>query len=81
MHRRLDQSPRHTNIPEQNMEKTEGWRDLRTGIRLAPGAIQNWPTKQDEMYLNKLYETIRENDKYEQKRLRDERMLMSVSAF
>ena len=24
------------------------WHDARTGMRLAPGAIQNWPTKQDE---------------------------------
>lgn len=30
------------------------WHDARTGMRLAPGAIQNWPTKQDEKQI--LYE-------------------------
>lgn len=80
MHRRLDQFSKHTKIAEQNTEGTEGWRDLRTGIRLAPGAIQNWPTKQDEMYLGKLRERVRENERYEKKRLLEERMLMSMSA-
>jgi hypothetical protein len=26
------------------IEQQSDWRDPRTGIRLAPGAIQNWPT-------------------------------------
>ena len=80
MHRRLDKTPKHTTILPQNTEAKEGWRDLRTGIRLAPGAIQNWPTKQDEMYIDKLRERVRENDKYEKKRLLDERILMAMSA-
>jgi hypothetical protein len=27
------------------------WIDPRTGIRLAPGATQNWPSKSDEQYI------------------------------
>lgn len=43
-------------ILPQNTESTEGWRDKRTNIRLAPGAVQNWPTKDDEQYLVHIYE-------------------------
>ena len=27
------------------------WRDPTTGIRLAPGAIQNWPTREMERWI------------------------------
>ena len=27
------------------------WRDPRTGTILAPGAIQNWPTKADQNFI------------------------------
>ena len=42
-------------ITEQNTEAQEGWRDPHTGLRLAPGAVQNWPDKEDERYIQYLY--------------------------
>jgi hypothetical protein len=42
-------------IVEQNTEAQEGWRDPHTGLRLAPGAVQNWPDKDDEKYIKYLY--------------------------
>jgi hypothetical protein len=27
------------------------WRDPKTGTRLAPGAIQNWPTREAERWI------------------------------
>ena len=27
------------------------WNDRRTGIRMAPGAVQNWPTRGEEKYI------------------------------
>jgi hypothetical protein len=41
-------------IVDQNTENWEGWRDPRTGVRLAPGAFQNWPSKNDEAYYTTL---------------------------
>jgi len=52
MDRRLEKK---VSILTQNTEYEEGWRDVRTGIRLADGAIQNWPTKDDEKYIKTLY--------------------------
>lgn len=60
MDRRLDKvcKTRPTYKPfivPQNTESTEGWRDPRTGIRLAPGGTQNWPTNEDEVYIRSCY--------------------------
>lgn len=40
---------------EQNTEGHEGWRDPYTGLRLAPGGIQNWADKEDERYIKYLH--------------------------
>lgn len=42
-------------IVEQNTEAQEGWHDPHTGLRLATGAVQNWPDKEDEQYIKYLY--------------------------
>ncbi len=46
-------------IVPQNTETAEGWRDSRTGLRLAPGAVQNWPSAKDEEYLKGELERMR----------------------
>ena len=40
---------------QQLVDAENVWRDPTTGLRLAPGAIQNWPTRKDEAYLKHLY--------------------------
>lgn len=45
-------------ILEQNTESTEGWRDPRTGVRLAPGALQNWPNASDQAYAKTVYKQM-----------------------
>jgi len=37
-----------------------GWSDPRTGIRLAPGALQNWPTREDDRHIEKLKKSLSE---------------------
>ena len=34
------------------------WRDRKTGILLAPGAVQNWPTKAEEMWIVEEYRAL-----------------------
>lgn len=45
-------------ISPQNTESEEGWHDPRTGLRLAPGALQNWPCKKDEDYIKTTHKKL-----------------------
>jgi hypothetical protein len=51
------------------VDRESHWRDPRTGTRLAPGAIQNWPTryeeeqmKQDRASFNKAMRELKEQE-------------------
>ena len=35
------------------------WRDQRTGLILAPGAVRNWPTKAEDAMVEQLYCELR----------------------
>jgi hypothetical protein len=39
------------------------WRDRKTGTRLAPGAVQNWPTRETEKWITQQYRVIAEAKK------------------
>ena len=39
------------------------WRDRKTGTRLAPGAVQNWPTREMEKWIDHQYKVIAEAKK------------------
>ena len=42
-------------VPTNVTAAENAWRDSRTRVRLAPGAVQNWPTKHEEAAIQKLY--------------------------
>ena len=48
------------------METNEAvWHDLKTGTRLAPGAVQNWPTRESEKWINEQVKMLAEAKKKE----------------
>ena len=47
------------------------WHDRKTGTRLAPGAVQNWPTRESEKWINEQVKMLAEAKKKEAKLLRN----------
>ena len=47
------------------------WHDLKTGTRLAPGAVQNWPTRESEKWINEQVKMLAEAKKKEARLLRN----------
>ena len=37
------------------------WRDLRTGVIMAPGAVRNWPTRAEDVQIKLHRQMLREN--------------------
>ena len=56
--------PRRKRDPRSHWSKgacaEDAWVDGRTGIRMAPGAVQNWPTPTEEKYIRSTHRLVAE---------------------
>ena len=49
-----------SNFWDQGSTCSPVWRDRRTGIVMAPGAVRNWPTRAEEEEMNEENARLRE---------------------